>query len=304
MKNISVILVNPQLPENIGMAIRACVNTGILDVRIVNPKQKWPNEKGAMASAESVKYLKSNAVYNNLQSAIADLHIVYATSARKRDMIKKVIATQIAAKNIHQNCIDGKKIGIMFGGEKDGLLNEDIVFADSIITISDAGIFSSYNLAQAVLVVCYDILKKFKEEGDAFVFQKNQDSLSLQENGLITNFNQPIKDLPTDQWITNFNRLIKNDDFKKEQFECENFMHLGKTKIATVAQIDEMLDLHIKKLIDLNYFPSEEKKISMTNTIRSFFSRTSITMQEIQSLNGMFNALYYKNDCKKSDTSK
>ena len=154
LSDIFIILAYPQLPENIGIAARAMANTGILNFRLISPKCGWPNEKINLASAEKLHLLHCE-IFDSLEAAVSDLQYVYATSARKRNMIEKIYSPENAASEIVNS---NEKIGIVFGNEKSGLTNEDISLCNGVIEIPSVN-FSSYNLAQSVLVVCFSILQ-------------------------------------------------------------------------------------------------------------------------------------------------
>ncbi|HYC04480.1 MAG TPA: RNA methyltransferase [Azospirillaceae bacterium] len=152
----AIILVEPQLGENIGACARAMLNCGLTDLRIVNPRDGWPNEKAVSASAGATVVLDRARVFESVPDAIADLHKVYATCPRKRDMVKVTLNARSAAKEIRAHWEGGRNVGILFGPERTGLFNDDIALAERVIAIPLNPGFSSLNLAQAVLVVGYE----------------------------------------------------------------------------------------------------------------------------------------------------
>lgn len=152
----AIILVEPQMGENIGAAARAMLNFGLTDLRLVAPRDGWPNDKAvAMASGANI-VLESAQVFESTEDAIADLNHVYATTARPRDVIKKISTPQAAAAELRTHANSGAATGILFGKESVGLSREDVALADSIISVPLNPDFSSINLAQAVLLVGYE----------------------------------------------------------------------------------------------------------------------------------------------------
>ena len=152
----AIILVEPQLGDNIGAAARAMANFGLGELRIVAPRDGWPNEAARAYAANAIAVVDRAKVYPDLVSAIADLHYVLATTARRRDMTKPVVGPAAAAEemwartNTRQNC------GVLFGKERSGLENDDIALADAIISAPVVPGFASINLAQAVLLIAYE----------------------------------------------------------------------------------------------------------------------------------------------------
>jgi len=155
----AIILICPQLGENIGMAARAMRNCTLTDLRLVRPREGWLNDKAISASAGATDILKFTRVYDKVGEAIADLHIVCATTARSRDMTKPVIHPRRAALEIRAREDGGERCGFMFGREKSGLTNDDVSLADLIVEVPLNPSYSSLNLAQAVLVMSYEWLQ-------------------------------------------------------------------------------------------------------------------------------------------------
>lgn len=158
---ISIILVNPQMVENIGMTARAMLNCGLTDLRIVNPRDPWPledwlRERLYAAASRAEAPLNGARIFTSVQEAIADLHYVAATTAQARDMVKRWVTPKQAAGEMRARVQAGQKAGVLFGPERTGLFNEDITLASDIICIPMNPDYSSLNLAQAVLVVAYE----------------------------------------------------------------------------------------------------------------------------------------------------
>jgi tRNA/rRNA methyltransferase len=154
-----IILCEPQLGENIGMVARAMANFGLSELRIVNPREGWPNEKAERASAKAVHVIEGVQVFDDLPSAITDLNYILATTARGRDGYKPVRGPVSAAQELRVRENSGQRSGIVFGRERWGLNNEEISVADEIVTFPVNPAFASLNIAQAVLLMSYEWMK-------------------------------------------------------------------------------------------------------------------------------------------------
>lgn len=157
----AIILVEPQLGENIGMAARAMVNCGLGDLRLVNPRKGWRNAHTFTSAAGAHALVEAIKVYDSLAEAIADLHMVFATTARPRDMEKPTCTPHEFAEKAHDIFSESNsKVGILYGRERTGLENDDVSLADWIIQVPLNPDYSSLNLAQAVLLVGYEWFQK------------------------------------------------------------------------------------------------------------------------------------------------
>lgn len=152
----SIILVNPQMGENIGASARAMLNCGLTDLRLIHPRDGWPNERADANSAGALEIMPPIQVFDTTAQAIKECHYIYATTARPRDMVKPVFTARSAATDMRERSSQGQKIGILFGGERAGLTNEDVSLAHAIITVPLNLEFSSLNLAQGVLLCAYE----------------------------------------------------------------------------------------------------------------------------------------------------
>jgi tRNA/rRNA methyltransferase len=150
----AVILVVPQLGENIGTTARAMMNTGLEELRLVDPKQDWLSEKAIAAASGAERILERAKKYDKVTDAVADLHTVYASTARRREMVKPLMSARAAAADMHGRA--DQKLGILFGRERDGLRNDEIALANTIVEVPLNPEHSSMNLAQAVLIVGYE----------------------------------------------------------------------------------------------------------------------------------------------------
>ncbi len=154
-----VILVEAQLGQNIGTAARAMANFGLSEMRLVNPRDGWPSEWATKAAAGATHVVDNAQVFHSTSEAIGDLHHVYATTARGRDLAKAVLTPEGAALDMRERVGRGQRVGILYGREKSGLTNDDITLADSIIMAPVDPEFASLNLAQAVLLNAYEWFK-------------------------------------------------------------------------------------------------------------------------------------------------
>src|SRR3954452_7143217 len=155
-----VILVEPQLGENIGMAARAMGNFALSRLRIVNPRDGWPNIAAQRAAAGADYILDKGELFDTVGEAVADLDLLFATTARPHDQAKPVVGPEAAASEISGHVAAGGKAGILFGRERWGLTNEEVGLSNRIITFPVNPGFASLNLAQAVLLVGYEWFKR------------------------------------------------------------------------------------------------------------------------------------------------
>ena len=153
------ILVEPQMGENIGAAARAMWNFGLDKMRIVDPRDGWPNERAEAMAASATHVLEQASLYETTQEATADLTIVYATTARPRELTKRILTPEAAAQEMRMQVAAGEKVGVLFGRERTGLENDDIARASAVITVPVNPAFPSLNLAQCSLLMGYEWLK-------------------------------------------------------------------------------------------------------------------------------------------------
>jgi tRNA/rRNA methyltransferase len=152
----AVILVEPQLGENIGTAARAMLNCGLDDLRLVRPRDGWPNDKAVAAASGADNVLAKARLFPSVEAAIGDLPRVYAATARDRYMVKREVTPRRAAEEMRGFVAAGEACGVLFGPERTGLVNEHIALADTVLTVPLNPAFSSLNLAQAVLIIGYE----------------------------------------------------------------------------------------------------------------------------------------------------
>src|SRR6185312_4221894 len=154
-----IVLVEPQLGENIGAAARAMANFGLTRLRLVNPRQRWPNDKAHIMAAGADRILDEAVLFDALPAALADCSFVLATTARAHDQAKRVIGAAEAAREIAPRLDAGETVAIMFGRERNGLENDEVALADRIVTLPVNPAFASLNLAQAIVIVAYEWFK-------------------------------------------------------------------------------------------------------------------------------------------------
>lgn len=155
--NISIILVEPQLGENIGTTARAMLNFGFENLILVNPRDDWPNEYAIKAAAGAIKVIEKTRVFKNLEDALSEFNFAFSTTIRPRDMVKPVNGLEKMAEKSHEKLEIKQKIAFIFGREKSGLTNHQISLTDEIIEIPTNKDFSSLNLAQAVILVVSEL---------------------------------------------------------------------------------------------------------------------------------------------------
>lgn len=151
------ILVRPQMGENIGAAARAMLNFGLSHMRLVDPRDGWPNPRAvAMASGAAGTVLDHAGIFPGLPEAIHDCAYVFATTARTRDLTKPVMTPERAMEHGRALMASGQKVAVLFGPERAGLDNEDVARANALISVPVNPEFPSLNLAQAVLLCAYE----------------------------------------------------------------------------------------------------------------------------------------------------
>jgi tRNA/rRNA methyltransferase len=155
----AVILMEPQLADNIGMVARAMANFGLDELRLVAPRDGWPNEKARIAASGANYVIDDGRAFPTLGEAIGDLNWVAATTARQRDLRKPVLTPLEAAAELRGRIARGERCGILFGRERNGLETDEIGGADAIVMIPVNSRFASLNLAQSVLILAYEWMR-------------------------------------------------------------------------------------------------------------------------------------------------
>jgi tRNA/rRNA methyltransferase len=239
----AVILMEPQLPDNIGMVARACANFGLDELRLVAPRDGWPNEKARIAASGANYVIDDAAAYPDLASAIGDLHWLCATTARQRDLRKPVMTPLEAVIEIRRRIVRGERCGILFGRERNGLETGEVANADAVVMIPVNSRFASLNLAQAVLILGYEWMR---DSGHATL-------------GRVTTYEQPLK----------------------------AGLYLGDNRPAGKEQLLGFFE-HLEGELDrLGFFNPPDKRPSVSQNLRTMFTRLGATEQEIRTLRGI-----------------
>jgi len=150
------VLIRPQMGENIGAAARAMWNFGLDRMRIIAPRDGWPNQKAVAMASGAGRLLDEAQIFNETPEAIADCDYVYATTARPRGLTKLVLTPEAAMQDARARVAQGQKVAVLFGPERSGMENDDIARANAIISVPVNPAFASLNLAQCVLLTGYE----------------------------------------------------------------------------------------------------------------------------------------------------
>lgn len=154
-----VVLCRPQMGENVGTAARAMLNFGLTELRLVAPECGWPNAKAVVASSGAYPVLNGVRAFPTVRAALDDVHHAFATTARPRGMAKPVIDAEAAAREAKGFAAGGRRVAFLFGAERAGLENDELLLADAIVRFPVNPEFASLNLAQAVLLIAYEWFK-------------------------------------------------------------------------------------------------------------------------------------------------
>ncbi len=243
----AIILVEPQLGENIGTAARAMLNCGLHELRLVRPRDGWPNPKAMAAASGADEVIRNARLFDSTPAAIADLNRVYGTTARHRGMIKPVVTPRQAAVEIRAAGARGERVGVLFGPERTGLLNDDIPLADTVLQVPLNPAYSSLNLAQAVLIVGYEW------------FQAATDAPPRQ---LVTNETRPA----TKAELLNFFAHLE-----KELDDCGFLRHADKrpVMVRNIRNIFQRADLTEQEIRTLHGIVKELAHVRVRNRRRT-----------------------------------
>jgi tRNA/rRNA methyltransferase len=274
MTNTPIItLIRPQMGENIGAVARAMANFGLTELRLVAPRDGWPNQRAWEVSSGAGHILDAAKLYPDIPAALADIHTAYATTARGRDIAKRAVSPQeavaeIYASNPHPNLLAKRekkltspsplqregwdegfiKTAILFGPERTGLENDDVALADAFITIPTTPDYFSLNLAQAVVILGYEWFK------------------------------------------------ARSAECRVPSVECgkENDLHstLYTPHSATKSEWTGLFDQLESYLDEAKFFRVAEKKEIMWNNIRNMLLRGRFSSQEISTLRGMLRVMW------------
>jgi tRNA/rRNA methyltransferase len=165
LKESYFILCRPQLGENIGSSARALKNFNIPNLRIVNPRCAWPNQKAKATSVGAKNILQSTKIFKSVEESIGDLDIIFASTSRSRSINKKILSITEFTQKIKKN----RKIGIIFGPEASGLTNDEISCADYLVTVPTNKDFRSLNLSHSLILFCFQIFQHFSKKKFNFI---------------------------------------------------------------------------------------------------------------------------------------
>lgn len=187
-----MVLVDPQMGENIGAAARGMLNFGLEHMRLVNPRDGWPNPAATATASGAAKVLDRLSVHDSVAKAVGDLDYVYATTARSRDLTKPVVTPETAMGQAREMIAAGKKVGVLFGPERAGLENSDVAQANAIISVPVNPGFASLNLSQCVLLTAYE----WRRQSDAGTIEVPEIAQASQHevDALYTHFEERLDD--------------------------------------------------------------------------------------------------------------
>lgn len=185
----AVILMEPQIAENVGMVARAMANFGLDEMRVINPRDGWPSEKARAVASGAAAIVDGAGVHASLASAISDLNFVVATTARQRDMRKPILTPEEAAAEMRRRIAQGQRCAMVFGRERNGLESSEVADCDAVVMIPVNAKFASLNLAQAVLLQGYAWLRS----GDEATLGRKTDNDRRISSGLHLGHDVPAK---------------------------------------------------------------------------------------------------------------
>jgi len=189
----AIILIRPQMGENIGAAARAMWNFGLDHMRIVDPRDGWPSQKAVAMASGAGRLLDEARLFNTTAEALADTTFVMATTARPRDLTKPVYSPEFAMGEAARRIHAGQKVAVMFGPERAGLENDDIIRANAIISVPVNPDFPSLNLAQCVLLLSYEWQRQVGEIAEPAVeVTKSEWASGLEVEKLAEHFEQRL----------------------------------------------------------------------------------------------------------------
>jgi tRNA/rRNA methyltransferase len=232
----AIILVEPQMGENIGAAARAMGNFGLTDLRLVRPRDGWPNLHAVRSASGADRVIDNVRVFDRTGDAAADCTLLLATTAREHGQQKTIIDAEQAARRMQPRIAAGETVGILFGPERAGLENHEISLADCVVTLPVNPAFSSLNLAQAVLILSYEWFKLVS--GGALPFETRHKAGPAPKQHLLAFF--------------------------------------------------ESLERELERV---EFFRPPEKRETMAVNLRNLFHRIQPTLQEVQTLQGVFRAI-------------
>ena len=262
----AMILVEPQLGFNIGACARAMLNCGLRDLRIVRPRDGWPNEKARSAATVAVDVVDSARVFQRTEDAVEDLHLVFATTGRTRELHKEILEPPGAAAELLRLGGRGLATGVLFGPERTGLENSDLVLADKILTFPLDPACRSLNLAQAVMLVAWEW-----------------------HRARLVASSSAIDDVGTDDGPALAARQESESD--DPHVRRRERRRLDLESPATAGELVQLYE-HLEQELDAaEFFRVPEKRDGMILNLRALLARASPTRQETRTLHGVVTAL-------------
>jgi tRNA/rRNA methyltransferase len=255
-----IVLVQPQLGQNIGMAARAMANCGLERLRLVRPRDGWPNRAALAAAAGAEWVVEAATLFDTTAAAVADLNRVFASTARPRGMVMPVVTPEAAARVMVEAEALGETSGILFGPEASGLANDDVALADTVLTVPLRARFTSLNLAMAVLLTGYEWQRARFPDGSEAQHARTLESATP----------APATPAPA----TNVS-AARADDLRP----------------ATKAELVGLFEHLEGALDDSGFLRVREKRPTMVRNLRAIFQRAALTTQEARTLRGVISSL-------------
>ena len=251
----AIVLVRPQLGENIGACARAMRNCGLADLRLVAPRDGWPSERARAAATGAVSVVEAARRFDRVEDAIADLGLVFATTARRRDMLKPAVSLEEAVAELRRSDVPA---GFLFGPERTGLGNEDVLLANKLLHIELDPSFQSLNLAQAVLLVSYEV---FRGRGSERRIGSGRPEESEPQ--------EEPQDPPEDGLGA----------YSEER------------RPATAAELQNLFEHLEQELDSTSFFRVEAKRVPTLYSLRNALQRGGLRRHEVRLLHGVISAL-------------
>jgi tRNA/rRNA methyltransferase len=281
LKKPTILLIRPQMGENIGATARAMANFGLRELRLVAPRDGWPNPKASDTAGKALNIIDDASVHETVSEALADCQFVLATTARERAMNLPVMDVREAMQELHARAARGEKCAVMFGPERTGLENEDMALANAVVTIPVAPEYTSLNIGQAVVVCAYEwfmaSLAAKSDVGEPLPSGEVGTRFGVSGEGMVRSFSMP------------------SPEKRKEHFSTSpegRGQSIAPTlPVATRAQLEGLLGQLEAALDAENFWRVPEKKDGMWRNIRATLVRAGLTEQEIATWRGMVKAL-------------
>ncbi len=258
------VLVRPQMGENVGASARAMANFGLSDMAIVNPRDGWPNVKAADTAGKALPILDRAVITQTVSEAVAECQFVLATTARERAMQLPVLDARAAVREMAARIRSGQRCAVLYGAERTGLENEEIMLANAVVTIPVSPDYPSLNLSHAVSVLCYEWMMAqplpMGEVGEQRETGEGKSSL--------------VSNIPH----------LKFADANFDLSHRERFT-------ATRAELEGLFTQLESALDGVNFWNVPEKKALMWRNIRASLLRADLSAQEVATWRGIVRAL-------------